>query len=640
MKKLAISTVLLLFLLTTLSNGTSGPISVYHHPDGQFINSEQQLTSPSNHRCPPWSYFDSEKQMCNHDIYYAVQFFDNRTHLRVGYCATYDEALELISLSPCPYFQSDGFTVQKTRNNIWYIELPDNVSKLNDYMCGPLNRKGRVCSECKDGFGPAVTSIGFLIVCSNCTGVWYGIPLYIFLEFVPVTIFYLLILIFEFNITTAPMTCYILFSQLVPLWWNFAFDGEDFNVSRQMFILNKESEIFRKIILTLYDVWNLQFFHLLVPPFCISSSLKPFHVVLLGYISVFYPMFLIVFTWICISLHSNFSSIVWIWRPFRKCFHYLRRKWNTRKTNNEEDYYHIDITNVFVSFFLLSFSKVLYQTDLFWSFQTIRNLDYNNLGKIVEKYWVTNVDLTLKYTSSQHLLFAVPAMLIVCIFNILPSIILLVHPVKGFRDCLSRCSTRFAIFLDYFVEKFNGCYRDHGKDMRSFAALYFIVRPLIFVANSILSVAYISNNDPYLGRSVVFVLTALVIAICRPYKRMYMNVLDALLLAHFGLICHLISSYPGFQYQAPFVITFDVMLLLPFLVFIVFVSLKIFQKARSKFCPGYTCNWPNSSQSISQQFKSCCSSCFRQSSDSDRQQLLSSPTDGATTYGIVSIEDD
>ena len=325
---------------------------------------------------------------------------------------------------------------------------------------------------------------------------------------------------------------------------------------------------------------------------------------------------------------------MWLWKPFHKSFRYIRKIWNT-KNANAEDCYHVDITNVFVSFFLLSFSKVLYQTDLFWSFQTIRNLDYNNLGSIVDKYWVTNVDLTLKYASSEHLFFAVPAIFVVCIFNILPSFTLLVHPVKGFRDCLSRCSTRFAIYLDYFVEKFNGCYRNQGKDMRSFAALYFIIRPMIFAANSILSVIYVSNNDPYLGRSAVFVITALVIALCRPYKKMYMNVLDALLLAHFGLLCHLISSYPGFQYQAPFVITFEVMLTLPFLGFVLFVSLMIYQK----FCSPDP-SQPESSQSISQRFKSCCcSSYFRQSSDSDSQQLLSNPAANTTTYGSVSIED-
>ena len=174
--------------------------------------------------------------------------------------------------------------------------------------------------------------------------------------------------------------------------------------------------------------------------------------------------------------------------------------------------------------------------------------------------------------------------------------------------------------------------------MRSFAALYFIIRPMMFATNSILSVLSISNNDPYLGRSAVFMVTSLVIAICRPYKKMYMNILDALLLAHFALLCHLISSYPGFQYQAPFVITFEVMLVLPFCGFVLFASLKIFQKTRSKFHPDPS--QPVSSQLISQRFKPCCSSCFRRNSDSDHRQLLTNATASTTTYGTVSIEDD
>ena len=608
----------------------SGAAPLYHHSDHQFNDSKQLLTSSSHHQYPQWSYFDSEKQMCNHEIYYAVQFFENRTHLRVGYCATYDEALEIVSFSPCPYFQSKGFVVRETKSNIWYIQLPDNISELNDYMCGPLNRKGEVCSECMDGFGPAVTSVGFQIQCANCTGVWYGVPLYLFLEFVPVTIFFLIILIFDINITSAPMTCYILYSQLIPLWWSFAFNGEDLNVSRRMFILNNESELFRKIILTIYDVWNLQFFHALVPPFCISSSLKPFHAALFGYISIFYPIFLIVFTWICISLHNNFPLIVWLWKPFQRCFHYLRKRW-IGKDNG-----HIDITNVFVSFFLLSFSKVLYQTDLFWSFQTIRDIDYNNLGNLIDKKWKTNIDLTVPYGSTEHLLAAIPAILVCCVFNILPALLLLLYPIKGFGVCLSKCNTRFQNRLRHFVEKFYGCYRTHaeddgGKDMRSFAALYFIIRPMIFMVSTILSVFYISNNDPYLSRNAVFVVASLLIALCRPYKKMYMNVLDSLLLAYFGLFCHLVSSYPGFQYPAPFVITFEIMLVLPFIGFLLFVSLRIVQKARESCCN----NVRAFSRLSFQKFKSCCSSCYRQSSDTEH--LLSDPT-STVTYGIVSIE--
>ena len=47
-------------------------------------------------------------------------------------------------------------------------------------MCGSVNRQGPMCSQCADGFGLAVFSIGH--PCANCTGVWYGVPLYLFIE--------------------------------------------------------------------------------------------------------------------------------------------------------------------------------------------------------------------------------------------------------------------------------------------------------------------------------------------------------------------------------------------------------------------------------------------------------------------------
>ena len=40
-----------------------------------------------------------------------------------------------------------------------------------------------ICSECIDGFAPAITSLGYQ--CSSCTqSAWYGVPLFLVLEFV------------------------------------------------------------------------------------------------------------------------------------------------------------------------------------------------------------------------------------------------------------------------------------------------------------------------------------------------------------------------------------------------------------------------------------------------------------------------
>ena len=167
-----------------------------------------------------------------------------------------------------------------------------------------------------------------------------------------------------------------------------------------------------------------------------------------------------------------------------------------------------------------------------------------------------------------------------CIFNILPATVLTLYPVRLFQKCLSKFKLD-GLVLNTFVDKFCGCYRnglDGGRDMRSFAGLYFIVRPMPFIAGSIVSVFMISNNDPYLPRSVIFIAISLLIALCRPYKKMYMNVLDSLLLAHLGILCHLISSYPGFQYTDNFVYTSLTMTSLPLVCFMLFFIQRAFRK--------------------------------------------------------------
>jgi hypothetical protein len=199
---------------------------------------------------------------------------------------------------------------------------------------------------------------------------------------------------------------------------------------------------------------------------------------------------------------------------------------------------------------------------------------------VSERKLVTNIDLNVEYGSREHLLFGIPALLLGCVFSIFPALVLMLYPVRLFRKCLSKCRLD-GLILNTFVEKFYGCYRnglDGGRDMRSFAGLYFIVRPLPFLAGSATRMLMLSNNDPYLPRSVVFMATSLVIALCRPYNKMYMNVLDSLLLAHLAILCHLISSYPGFQNTDSFVYVSLAMIALPFVCFVLFFIHRAFKK--------------------------------------------------------------
>ena len=168
--------------------------------------------------------------------------------LRVGYCMTYKEQEGAIYIASC------GLTDDFTKNsNGRYIELPEkNISELNTHMCGSMNRKGRLCSECIEGFGASVISSNLDIVCSNCTGAWYGIPLYLFLEFVPITVFYVIILLFRVNVTSAPMVAYVFSSHTII--------ASFLKYGTQLQFEHPTAHITIHIIVTFYGFWNLDFF--------------------------------------------------------------------------------------------------------------------------------------------------------------------------------------------------------------------------------------------------------------------------------------------------------------------------------------------------------------------------------------------
>ena len=54
-----------------------------------------------------------------------------------------------------------------------------------------------------------------------------------------------------------------------------------------------------------------------------------------------------------------------------------------------------------------------------------------------------------------------------------------------------------------------------------------------------------------------------------------MNVLDTILLLHFGLLCHLVSAETGFASKKILAITFEVMVVLPLLCCVFYLSAKV-----------------------------------------------------------------
>ena len=191
---------------------------------------------------------------------------------------TYDSAREIISAVKIRHKYLEGYNLTVIKDGSSGILLPNNITELNSYMCGPLNRKDYLCNKCIRGYGPPVISESASCVdmCYLCKDTWItkGFLLYLAVKFIPLTLFYLLILIFQIRLTSAPKTCFIMYSQLVVLAFYEECGLKSATVFSQIKFTDKGNTLRTgtKILLTLYGVLNLDFFSIFCPCFALVAG--------------------------------------------------------------------------------------------------------------------------------------------------------------------------------------------------------------------------------------------------------------------------------------------------------------------------------------------------------------------------------
>ena len=548
------------FLLLVLALSFGGQAS-----EGVVFPAPTPLQYP---QCPLWYHFyDASTQNCSclpdwllHCDHDGSAVLDHRHNI-----LSYDESKRLLSRRITKNFRlllrTQGYNFTKSGQ----ILLPKHISRLNDYMCTPLNRKGYLCSECAEGFGPSMISAYMGNICCDCrkTSSWYGVTLYLSLEFVPLTVFFLFIFVFRIRITSAPMICFIMFSQLVII----AFQnlvGNDHPLNQVKFTENGTLRSVSKVFLIFYGVFNLEFFHHAVNPFCISSRLTSIHIALLGYVSAFYPFLLTVLTWIGIELHDrNFRPVVILWKPFRRCVVRLRREWDTKS----------DITDVFGSFFILSYTKIMYQTLVMLCTDKLYNYSIA-FEAVPHSSYILNADSSITVGSARYICIIIFTGLVFCVFNIFPALLLTLSPFQWFRSVLSMCRLN-TIAINHFIVKFHHSYRDGldgGKDMRSFSGVHLLLR--IIIIAPVLLLRSIFHIEVWFLRGIILSITALLVALCRPYKQMHTNVLDSVLLFYLATFCHLLSSNQDCEILY-FIPIMQVLILTPFVVFVIVIFIRL-----------------------------------------------------------------
>ena len=207
-------------------------------------------------------------------------------------------------------------------------------------MCGRLNRTGRLCGQCSDGYSPLVYS--YDMQCVNCTNSEYNWLKFTTIAFFPLTVLYFVVVLFKVNIMTPQLYGFITFSQVIasPI------------VLRAILLSlrsNNSMSTAARTAGTLYGVWNLDFFRTLLPKTCLNVTTLT--TLALDFAVAIYPLVLVIFTYILIELHARgYRLIMWLWRPFHKCFVHFNRAWDIQSS----------IIKAFATFLLLSYVCLLY----------------------------------------------------------------------------------------------------------------------------------------------------------------------------------------------------------------------------------------------------------------------------------------
>ena len=176
-----------------------------------FLLSFTEQTIAQQDVCPPWFIPDNTSITgcsCHYEVA-KVNCGPDFPNLHFGFCMTYNNTTGVTAYGACPYIGHYSNIV----DYFFYIQLPSNVSLLNEYMCGLLNREGPLCGKCKGGYGAALYS--YTLECSKCWGHGYGWVLYYFLELFPITVMYFLVVIFHIRATSSPLSALVFMSQIV-----------------------------------------------------------------------------------------------------------------------------------------------------------------------------------------------------------------------------------------------------------------------------------------------------------------------------------------------------------------------------------------------------------------------------------------
>ena len=475
----------------------------------EVVQSTPNDSQISDKNCHPWMFRNKTSGECEcSDIPYRAVLCDPtipKTSILDCYCMTYNHERNETELGQCLF--GCGHKIDTVYNT-----LPHNKSALNEYTCGKANRDSTLCGACKPGYSPLVYS--YELKCMNCTGMSYNWIKYIAVAYVPLTFFFFIVVLFRFSGTHPLVRGFITVCQ-----------GLASSISLRAYLTVAESTAYTNILLrttgTLYGIWNLDFFRLVIPPICLNlSSLQA---LALDYAIAFYPLLLVVLTYILIILHSRgVRIVVCLWKPFQKLCA-SRKNWDLQGS----------VVKAFATFFLLSYLKILNTTFDLLVFTNMYSLPFGE--KYYYKHSSLYYDASVEYFKGSHLYYGIAAIFVGIFFVFLPLVFLVIYPMRWFQKCLNVCHIQRQS-IDIFINCYQGYYKDgtNGtRDYRCFSVTFFLVQLVAMAFYSLSKTVFFFTLE-----ALTTILFMFIILTVQPYKEQFKaySVIDAFMLLLLGVM--------------------------------------------------------------------------------------------------------
>ena len=402
------------------------------------------------------------------------------------------------------------------------IIIHENYShpELQDVVCGKSSRKGLLCGDCSEGKGIAVNFNGIRPVCVSCEeGLsTVGILVWILSEWVPMLIFMFVLMLFNIDLVSGRFNSFLLFAQLLA-----------FSTIRADVELGTVHNAFVKIYRFLYGMWNLEFFGVFLPPYCLTPHA---HLTLLQTLFLHFSIGLFPLTVAITLVVLERSAEKWICcHRVDQCLRKMRR-WKAKYSDG------MSYDRALPAFVILGFTRFLVSSIYILVNQTITGEDGER--KVVV-WWQGSVP----YGSIQHIAYFIPATVVLLVFVLLPSFLLLtlpiapqlfgrliiaVPPLRRLQRMQTFCSNVYTDrWVYHFVNVFQGCYKER---FRSFSSLYLFHRIVhLLVAVFIPKVEDVLRTQLFLTVALLLLITT-----CQPYNSRKLNTLDAAILGNLALI--------------------------------------------------------------------------------------------------------